>query len=539
MTLSRRHMLALPAGLYLGSSTAAAPVRPADYPALDEKQLGHLRFISNIAARRHNDWSRMDSEEPGQGWFDAYRYQLAMMAYTVHLANYHYTPAWRELHQATSERLVDKMMRFDVWSFWENVSRGSKQFDPSLTALSEGWRDPLIRQNIMYSGHLFQMVATYAALYNSDKYEQPGALTFNYNPTAHGMGREQFIYDTPRLAEVLRQQFEANGYAGIECEPNAIFVECQQHPILGFKLLDQRRGTHYFPEVSAAYLKTLEEQQFINPENGSSMLFKMVKQGRKVPAEMAWNDGWTGLFLHAWAPEKVREVYPKLRQKYVVPQADGTAVIPFTKPSPYWSWDNGFFTALAAETGDRETAQAMLAYADRQWSPTWVDGGLHYPRNDDYESASGRGYSDRERFSSPRVNTLTGNALLGLARMNAGEGLFKMFERPWSHEHFRQPYITGVAYPQIQVTRAIYDDAKGALVVRLHAAQASTARLSVHQLVASADYAVLVNGSLAGRVQSGRAVSAGDGFTMGIQGPILALELPLREAIDLVIHRLG
>lgn len=105
MTLSRRNVLALPAALYLsGSGAAPAPGQSQGYPTLDEKQLGHLRFISNIAQRRHNDWSRMDSDEPGQGNFDAYRYQLAMMAYTVHLANYHYTPAWREMHQSTSER---------------------------------------------------------------------------------------------------------------------------------------------------------------------------------------------------------------------------------------------------------------------------------------------------------------------------------------------------------------------------------------------------------------------------------------------------
>lgn len=540
MTLSRRNLLALPAALYLaGTGAAHASASRTAHPVLDDKQLGHLRFIANVAQRRHNDWSLMDSEEPGQGGFDAYRYQLAMMAYTVHLANYHYTPAWREQHRTTSEQLVDKMMRFDVWSFWENVSRGAKQFDPSLAALSDGWRDPVIRQNIMYSGHLFQMVTSYAMLYDSDRYERAGALTFDFDPKARGMGREQFVYDTSRLAEVLRDQFAANGWAGIECEPNAIFVECNQHPMLGFKLLDGRKGTRYFTDVSAQYLKVFEEQQFFHPDNGSSMFFKMVKQNRKIPAELAWNDGWAGTFLHAWAPDKVRAVYPKLRQKYVVRQADGTAVIPFTKPSEAWSWGNGFIAALAAETGDVDTARAMLDYADRHWSPTWVDGGLHYPRNDAHESAPGRGNGIPERFSSPRVNTLTGNGLLGLARVNPGQGLLAMFERPWTRAHFDKPFIAGVAYPQVQVARAVYDDAQGALLVRLQAAKATRTRLSVHRLDPQAMHAVSIGGVLVGRVQQGRATAAGSGVAMDLRDGVLALDLPLRGATDLVVQRVA
>src|SRR5258708_19936201 len=194
-----------------------AKVDPRDYRELDDKQLAHLRFIANMADQKFNDWSKMDSSEPGQTADDSYRYQLAMMSYAANLANYYYTPAYRDHYQHVSERLIAKMMRFAGSSFWDEVSRGVKLFDPELVKLSEGWHDPVIKQNIMYSGHLFQMVATHAMLYNSDKYYHPVSLTFVYAPRAGGMGKEEFVYDTPKLAKGLRSQVAYIADARISC----------------------------------------------------------------------------------------------------------------------------------------------------------------------------------------------------------------------------------------------------------------------------------------------------------------------------------
>jgi Linalool dehydratase/isomerase len=524
-----------------GLAFAQPKVDVRDYRELDDKQLGHLRFIANVADQKFNDWSKMDSSEAGQGGFDAYRYQLAMMSYATNLANYHYTPAYRELHQRTTDRLIAKMLRFDVWSFWEQVSQGAKMFDPDLVKLSEGWRDPVIKQNIMYSGHLMQMVATYAMLYDSDKYERPGAITFVHDPVGRGLGKEEFVYDAGKLAAVLRDQFEAGGYAGIECEPNAIFAECNQHPILGFKLHDRRNGTRYFDEVSASYKKTFDEQKFIDRANGSFMRFKLVRQNKVLAAEMPWNDGWAGIFMHAWSRQDVEDIYPLLRKKYVVRQADGTAVIPFKKPSVLFSWDNGFFAALAAEVGDKETVQAMLAYADKQWSPTWIDGGLHYPRNDEFSSGVAVAETlPADRFVSPRVNTLTGNALLALARINVKDGLYEMFAKPWSAHHFKQPFLADVPYPQAHVSRAVYDERTKALVATIKPASGAAERttFSVGNLPANGSFNVWINNGMVGKVVAGAATSASTTTELSMSNGRLRVATAFDRPIDVVIQRL-
>lgn len=528
----------------VAAGAAAEPALPrmSDYRALDRAQLGHLRFIANLAQQPFNDWSRMDSAEAGQGGFDAYRYQLAMMSYTLNLANYHYTPAYREHYQRVNERLIDKMLRFDVWSFWEQTSRGAKQFDPDLVRLSEGWIDPVVRQNIMYSGHLMQMVATHAVLYDSDRYERPGALSFVHNPIGRGIGREEFRYDAGKLAETLRRQFEEGGYAGIECEPNAIFVECNQHPILGFKLYDFRHGTRLFEEVSARYLQTFEEQKFLDRSSGSFMQYKLIRQDKVLRNEFAWNDGWAGIFMHAWSRADVEAAYPLLKQKYLVGQRDGTAVIPFKAPSPLFSWDNGFFAALAAEVGDRQTVDAMLAYADRHWAPTWVDGGLYYPRNDAFAAAGADpAQMPRDAFATPRVNTLTGNALLGLARINVRDGLYGMVNAPWPRSHFSEPYVTGVAFPQAYVSRAVYDAPRQALVATLLPGDAALpggrTALRVGNLAREGVFDIWVGGRNVGRLQSGAVVAQGGSTRLAVVDGMLAIDLALEGPVDVVVQR--
>lgn len=521
---------------------AQQTVKVSDYRELDDKQLGQLRFISNLADQRFNDWSHMDSVEPGQGHFDAYRYQLAMMSYASNLANYYYTPAYPELQRHVSERLIAKMLRFDVWGYWELTSRGFKTFDPDLVELTAGSIDPVAHKNIMYSGHLMQMVATYAMLYNSDKYERPGAITFVYDPRGWGLGRKEFVYDAGKLAKVIRDQFADDGYAGVQCEPNAIFAECNQHPILGFKLYDLRNGTHYFDEVSVPFKKVIDEQKYLDRSTGSFMAFKYARQNKVLRGEMAWNDGWAAMFLHAWSPQDVEAIYPVLKKKYVVRQADGTAVIPFKEPNENFSWDNGFFAALAAELGDRQTVQGILDYADKHWAPTWVDGGLHYPRNDDFAlGGSAPEKQPPDQFVCPRVNPLTGNALLALARINVKDGLLRIFSNPWTAEHFKQPFLADVQYPQVYVSRAVYDEQKRALVATLKPGPGNSplkrTSFVIGNLLPGDSFNVWVNGNLIGNLIAGAVTSNNPIASLTWVDGKLRIDADIERPINVIVQR--
>lgn len=221
--------------LTIMQNNLAAPSRPrvraSDYPALDSKQAGHLRHFHNLVSQPDGEWHHFGSLESHQEFDDATRYQLATMAYATGVAHYHRLPALRGSMKSLMRQTIHKMLRRDVWGYWFNASHGGNLFDPDLKELRKPWADPVVKENIMYSGHLLLMTSLYAMLYDDDEFEKEGGLTFRWNPLFWGMGQEEFAYDNRSLQKVIFQQMEENNWVGVCCEPNAVFVVCNQFPV--------------------------------------------------------------------------------------------------------------------------------------------------------------------------------------------------------------------------------------------------------------------------------------------------------------------
>jgi hypothetical protein len=392
------------------------------------------------------------------------------MVYALALTQYHHTPAYRELWRETIARLIEKMMRWEVWGYWELTSRGSKVLDPELTKLGDGWIDPVIRQNVMYSGHLLMMVGLYEMLYRDGRYDRDGALTFQFRPVFRGLGPEDFPYDHTKLARVIYQEFERNDFLGCECEPNAIFVYCNQFPILGFKHYDLAHGGDYaertIPRFREKWMK--RSTMFKNDPETDLPIFYRLRQDDFIYEESQDNNegitavAWASV-MHAWAKEYVELVYPRARDQIVRKAGEGMLNVnldgyfqkykDYQKNPGHHATDPmmvgvhifGTLALAAAEVGDRKTLAGLLAYADHQMRPTWKNGGLFYPRNDDLGSD---GYT----------TALVGNALLAAARLCPVDGFHALYNRPWGDQELHRPELCDVDYPKVQVVQADYGD---------------------------------------------------------------------------------
>ena len=217
--------------LSLTGTPSRAPIDITQYPKLTREQAGHLRHFHNLASQIDGEWHHMGSQEPMQEFLDAYRYQLATMTYASSATHYHRMPALRSVFKTLHRQLIHKMLRREVWGYWFNTSQGGKRVDPDLTELRKPWADPVVRENIMYSGHLLLMVSLYAMLFDDDEFEREGSLEFKWDPIFWGMGEETFSYNTRSLQDAVLREMERSGYLGVCCEPNMVFIVCNQFPV--------------------------------------------------------------------------------------------------------------------------------------------------------------------------------------------------------------------------------------------------------------------------------------------------------------------
>ena len=430
---------------------------------LTAAQLGHLRHFDNLSRQLPNDWSLMQGKGTGQDDFGGYRFQLAYMAYALALTHRHRLPAAPGLFQPVMQRLVEKILLPEVWMYWRDVSQGGSVLNAHLaSSLAEQW-NPVARDNIMYSAYVQSMALLHDFLFDSDRYTREGSLTFRHWSYFWGGEEKRFAYDRDSLNEHIYWQMVENGYLGVACEPNCVFQICNQPAILGFRLHDLITGGNRADEVVAGYERAWAEFGRLDPAGHYNM---MVAEDSHVvrPNERPspWVDAWCGALMNMWNREFVHANYPRQVKDFLIAGSHGTLSVPSApirevmgQPLITDTCDFGWTAVWAAEMGDQDTLAGLLGHADRFMSPAWRDGGLYYPRNDTPNDEDG---------TRLEVEPMTGNVLLGYARLNVPDGLWGLYNQPWDRGHFAEPALTA-ADRDVEVSQA--EVTGGALRTRL------------------------------------------------------------------------
>lgn len=529
---------------------SAASEVDSDYPYLDAKELGQVRHMVALASQPDGDWTGM--EIPARSAFDNKQFQLAWMYYALAVAQVEQTPAYRELYKAASVGLIRKMVLPEVWSLWERIieePRFKKYLDTS-----KDWRDPVAEKNIMYSGHLLQMMGLFEVLYDDHRYDEPGAITFaitGANPFTHS-------YNHRDLAELIHRQFLDNSLAGIECEPNFVFAECNQHPILGLIHYDQLHDDN-LADIKGAFWEKAMELGYLDDQG--SMRFNgpyLLKEESLVVSPSGWNDGWSGVTLHGWNKDLVQQTYPAQRDAELGPLLDKSRNTFKRRWNQHAvSTDYGFLAAYAAEVGDPATRETLLDFADANFDPIWRDGAYIYPLNDvpvpggpvnltGIENVPGGQKSDPKllkdsQYGDYQLGPLTANALLPFARLNPGGSLWTITNNLSSKYSVNDPEIVNVDYPKVLVKRAYYDGKAGVLSVVMLPGKAGAleASFDVRRLPKNGVYDVYLDGELVATVSERfRAVeSVSDTASVGWQedGALnVAFSLASESAIRIV-----
>jgi hypothetical protein len=331
----------------------------------------------------------------------------------------------------------------------------------------------------------------YDMLYRDGKYDEPGAFTFRYVPFTWGNGPIIFRYSLPDVAKIVYQEYVDGQFHGVQCEPNLIFPQCNQSPILGLINYDQTHGTRYAAEIMPKFKAEWEQNNYTDPVTKHNVGYVLAATGDKVvPVASVLSDSWAGAWMNAWDPAHMQSTYPAIRNENLNAFLNGSyaAHLPDYGNRDLIGAGFGMFAFMAAEMGDSEARTKLLDYADRNFHPVWEDGAYYYPMSYDYApDANGNSHG---------IDTWSGNVLLAMARLDTGNGFQKLYREPWGKEQLDAPVIEKVDYRTVNVSQAFWDAAKKALIVTITPGPAKQQRVSftVNHLAPSATYHVLKDG---------------------------------------------
>ncbi|KFY48645.1 hypothetical protein V495_01158 [Pseudogymnoascus sp. VKM F-4514 (FW-929)] len=497
-----------------------------EIPKLDKLQAGHLRHFHNLSTQLDGEWRHMGTQEPAQEWLDALRYQLATMTYAAGAAHYHHLPGLQSTFKGLFKRLIKKMLRREVWGYWYLTSQSGKFVDPDITELRKPWADPVKTENIMYSGHLLLMISLFAMLFDDDTFEKKSSLVFNWNPVFFGMGPESFVYSRETLQVAIIDEMEKNGWKGVCCEPNCVFVVCNQFPLIAMRYNDNRNGTNVVDEVLPKYKKAWAGGSMFG-SNGLIVDWYRVNQRNMAQPMSLGFTAWAGAFMNTWNSVEVRSTFRSqalgfltlnklgdvnlnpvpvahtirrlvaeqgadpdasetLRQAREIVASSGPARRPpFAQPAL------GYVVQWLSELGKKELLSGLLKHADTFLKPSWENGGLYYPRCDQPVDGSG---------NSTLMDPYTGNAAIGYARLNIEDGQKKMWEKPWTGEFVRRkPFVDTTAFEEggVDFLRAGWHEESSAFIVTTKTwhGRNSSAELSFENLPLGV-YGVYIDGEL-------------------------------------------
>ncbi len=525
-----------------------APFDVSSLPVLDDKQAGHIRNIQNLANQFPGDWSQMcgpDSWHSGGTLFK----QLGALYWPLALAHYHRLPAAPAVFRDTSLKLIEKMRRVDVWGYWRDMSASGPWYDKTLNGPRDGWIDPVVKENIMFSGRLAVMAGMHATLFDDARYEVDDGLSLTY-PYPYAGGPITFDYSLNSLNEKIFWQIVESGYLGVSCEPNMTFIICNQYSIIAQRLNDIRRGTDKASDLVRSYQTAWEAKGWLN-DSGSLVIFYKPSEDFIFTRDhtTAW-DAYALTFMNTWNREMVDELYPRNFERVFRNGPDGTisiwpeamagqvhaaiaagkdpaGVVDHTQHRFSDSYyDFAFYLPFISEVGDEPLLEGLLAHCDRFMNPSWRDGGLYYPRNDVSWDANG---------NLTYMDPWCGNGSVAHARLNVKDGLRTLYREPWRAAHFVQPNLAEIN-DEVEVLRAIYVPDRDALVLTLRSRRGDvTARIALANACPEGRPWRLYRGNMVIGEDGGHAKS---GVDIRAENGMLHIEVPLGTTTNFILERL-
>jgi len=273
------------------SAVAAREVTAATAQgALSADEIAALRWLElvcgELSAEEEKRWW---NHSPRQYGIFSLRYHIAFAGYAAASVGFR---AWDDCSVRSRVgkvlgNCIERYLRPEVWGYTQSKSYwGRKPWAP----------DPCYRENVMYTGHLLQLLAFYE-LFTGDRRYWTNGFDFDWK------GRKVH-YDVKKLIDVTLYQMRKGPNGGITCEPGLMFFACNNHPHIALSVFSALGYGDW--SADARRWEKWALANFRSPifGGGAINLAWHARSTIMYPRGSAGMDGWSLLWYEAWAKNR-------------------------------------------------------------------------------------------------------------------------------------------------------------------------------------------------------------------------------------------
>ena len=268
------------------SAGLAAPRELQPLSADEQSALCWLDHVMGpLSPEEEKEWWNIGGRQFG---LFSTRYNLAFAGYAAAALGIRGNAEQRGTVGRILDNCIRRYLKKEVWAYSQAKDYwGTKPWAP----------DPCYRENVMYTGHLLQLLALYEAFTGDQKYWSEGFdFVWDAQKVVH--------YDVQKLIDVTVEQMRSSASGGVTCEPGLLFFPCNNHPHYALKLFAAMGHGDW--SVEARRWEKWALSHFRKPAMGGGALNLVyhVRSGLFYPRGYAGLDAWSLLWYEPWAENR-------------------------------------------------------------------------------------------------------------------------------------------------------------------------------------------------------------------------------------------
>ncbi len=353
-----RAILSVPGGPPKLPPDTAAPRSPENMAAVpfSDDERAALAWLDHVTGPL--------SPEEERDWWDVGGHQFGLASKRYHIAFCGYAAAalgarGGEEERAAAARIIEnciaRYLRREVWAYARSYWR-LQPWEP----------DPCQRENVMYTGHLLQLLALYETFTGDTRYWTEG-WEFVWSE------RRFASYTVGKLINVTVKQMRDGPTGGVTCEPGLTFFPCNNHPHFALALFSRLGHGNWSRDAHRWERWALEHYARPLFGGGALNLVYHARSNLMFPRGHNGLDGWSLLWYEPWASDRRMTLAlwqeASARIDWATLEAPAGPIgdfHPCLNPAPVPAVATASFLAAAARAcDDPETAARLDGLCDR------------------------------------------------------------------------------------------------------------------------------------------------------------------------------